>query len=210
MWTLWLLLLAAGGRLERFDLSIIHAVQGRENAAMTAAAERFTAIGSSKVVIPLVLGTAVLLFFLLKHRRELALLTGGMLGSTLLNELLKRIYHRARPDIHRIVAETGYSYPSGHAMASLTFYGLLVYLLWRHLSSRGWRLVLLAFSFCMIACIGLSRIYLGVHYPSDVLGGYWASGCWMAFCILLYRRYERGRLGGGRRKAKSIIFTSGS
>jgi undecaprenyl-diphosphatase len=180
-------------RLRSFDEAIIHAIQSRENDTLTAAAKLFTKIGSTSVVIPVILITAVILFVVLKHRKELVLLIGGMLGQKLLNDLLKGVYQRARPDIHRIVEETGYSYPSGHSMASFTFYSLLAYLLWRHLPSRGWRAALIVFSVFMILGIGLSRVYLGVHYPSDILGGYWVSGCWVALCIMLFRRFGRTR-----------------
>lgn len=186
-------MLVSREKLMRFDLAVIDFIQGLESPGLTSFAKTVTTIGSSKVVIPLVLGTAAVLFVVLKHRKELLLLIGGMLGSTLLNELLKRLYERARPDIHRIIEETGYSFPSGHSMASFTFYGLLAYLLWRHMPSKRWRGVLIAFSVLMIVCIGTSRVYLGVHYPSDVLGGYWVSACWLAVCVKLFRRLAHVR-----------------
>ncbi|MBB3112532.1 undecaprenyl-diphosphatase [Paenibacillus phyllosphaerae] len=203
MWWIYLILALAGfqglamlvtrEKLMRFDLSLIDAIQGTESDGLTAAAKLFTKIGSSSVVIPLVLVVAVVLYIFLKHRKELFLLIGGMLGSTLLNVVLKGLYERARPDIHRIVEETGYSFPSGHSMAAFTFYGLLTYLLWRHMPSRLWRGVLIGFGVIMIMCIGLSRVYLGVHYPSDLLGGYWVSACWLAVCIKLFRRLAHVR-----------------
>ncbi|QHW32997.1 phosphatase PAP2 family protein [Paenibacillus rhizovicinus] len=199
MWIILLLLAVAGfqglsmlvsrNRLAHFDASIIDAVQGWENDTLTAIAKVLAKVGSSAVIIPALLVLAVVLYIVLKHRKELVLLIGGMLGSTLLNDALKPIYRRARPDIHRIVEEQGYSYPSGQSMAAFTFYFLVTYLLWRHLPNRGWRIALLAFSFMMIVSIGLSRVYLGVHYPSDVLAGYWVSACWVTLCIRLFRQW---------------------
>jgi undecaprenyl-diphosphatase len=199
MWFILLFLAVAGfeglsllvtrDRLRQFDLSIIHKVQSLESPGLTRVGEFLSLVGSPAVMIPLVLGIAVILFLVLGHRKELILFIGGMLGSTLLNHFLKDLYHRARPDIHRIVEEQGFSYPSGHSMAAFTFYGLLTFLLWRHLSSRSGRIALVAISAVIIISIGLSRVYLGVHYPSDVLGGYWVSGCWIALCIKLFRRY---------------------
>ncbi|BBH24508.1 phosphatidylglycerophosphatase B [Paenibacillus baekrokdamisoli] len=203
MWLLVLLVAIAGfeglsilvsrNQLKQFDASIIDVVQGWESPTLTKAAKLLSAVGSSSVTIPLIIVVAVVLFIVLKHRKELILLIGGMLGSTLLNELLKRLYHRARPDIHRIIEQEGFSFPSGHSMAAFTFYGLMTFLLWRHLPSQRWRIALLVFSGCMILSIGLSRIYLGVHYPSDVIGGYWISACWIAVCIRLFRRSARVR-----------------
>ncbi|QHT63039.1 phosphatase PAP2 family protein [Paenibacillus lycopersici] len=207
MWLIAFLLLAAGfealsllvsgDKLERFDASVIDAVQRQENGTLTAIAKALGKIGSSSVIIPAVLVIAVILFLVLKHRKELVLLLGGMLGSTLLNNALKPIYRRDRPDIHRIVEEHGYGYPSGHSMAAFSFYFLVAYLLWRHLPNRGWRAALIAFSAAMTASIGVSRIYLGVHYPTDVLAGYWLSACWIMLCIRLFRLWVRT---GKRRK----------
>lgn len=203
MWFLFFILAIAGfqglamlvqhDQLERFDSSIISTVQGWENDTLTSIAKFLTMIGSSKILIPALIVLAVILFVLLKHRKELVLLLGGMLGSTLLNHLLKDIYKRARPDIHRIAEEVGYSFPSGHSMAAFTFYFLITYLLWRHIHLRRWRIVLLLFSAFMIIAIGLSRVYLGVHYPSDVLAGYWVSACWVALCIRLFRTFAKTR-----------------
>ncbi|WP_308636323.1 phosphatase PAP2 family protein [Paenibacillus silvisoli] len=184
-------MLVSRNKLTQFDESIISAIQGQENDTLTAIAKFFSKIGSSSIFIPAVLVIAVILFVVLKHRKELVLLLGGLLGSTLLNSLIKSIYKRARPDIHRIVEQTGFSYPSGHSMASFTFYFLITYLLWRHVPRRRWRIALLIFSAAMIVCIGLSRIYLGVHYPSDILAGYWVSALWVALCIRLFRSWAR-------------------
>jgi undecaprenyl-diphosphatase len=197
MWLVILLLAISGfqglsilisrNQLKHFDESIIQVIQGWENPVLTKIAELISRIGSSSVTIPLIIVVAIVLFVLLKHRKELILLIGGMLGSTLLNELLKRLYHRARPDIHRIVQEQGFSFPSGHSMAAFTLYAILTFILWRHIPKRGGRIALIVFGLSMILCIGLSRIYLGVHYPSDVLGGYWVSACWVTICIRLFR-----------------------
>ncbi|AZN43978.1 phosphatase PAP2 family protein [Paenibacillus albus] len=178
-------------QLKQFDTSIISTVQGWENDTLTKIAKFLTLIGSSVVLIPALLVLAAILFIYLKHRKELVLLLGGMLGSTLLNHVIKVIYKRARPDIHRLAEQAGYSYPSGHSMAAFTFYFLITYLLWRHIHLRRWRIALLLFSACMIICIGLARVYLGVHYPSDVLAGYWVSACWVALCLRLFRGSSR-------------------
>ncbi|GGD81314.1 phosphatase PAP2 family protein [Paenibacillus nasutitermitis] len=201
MWVLLLLLALAGfgglsllvqrDSIREFDLSIIHTVQGWENDYFTRIAKTLSFIGSSSVTIPLALSIAVVLAIVLKHRREIILFVGTLLGSWLLNATLKSLYQRARPDIHRIVTEAGFSFPSGHSMSAFSLYGILTYLLWRHLPSRGWRIALILFSLCMVLGIGLSRIYLGVHYPSDVIGGYWVSACWVTLCIRLFMIWQK-------------------
>ncbi|MBW7456978.1 phosphatase PAP2 family protein [Paenibacillus sepulcri] len=207
MWVLLLLLALAGfgglsllvqrDSLKQFDLSIIHAVQGWENDWLTRIANGLSYFGSSKIAVPFSLVIAVLLAVAFKHRREIVLFIAALLGSWMLNETLKALYQRARPDIHRIATEGGFSFPSGHSMSAFTLYGILTFLLWRHLPTKRWRIALIAFSLFMILCIGLSRIYLGVHYPSDVLGGYWVSACWITLCIRLFLIWQR-RTAAGR------------
>ena len=106
-------------------------------------------------------------------------------GSALLNTLFKQIFARPRPDILPVVSATGYSFPSGHAMIALCFYGMVAYLISRHLPGFVGRIVLFVLTGVFVMLIGISRIYLGVHYPSDVLAGYAAGAMWLAFCISL-------------------------
>jgi undecaprenyl-diphosphatase len=121
-------------------------------------------------------------------------------GSVGWNQLLKVLFHRARPDVHRLIAETGFSFPSGHTMSACALYGAIVFLFWRHGATRFRRGLLLAFGALMIAGIGFSRIYLGVHYPSDVLGAMMAGGLWLTGAIWLYQwGMERRRQSGFNR-----------
>jgi undecaprenyl-diphosphatase len=107
-----------------------------------------------------------------------------------LNGTLKVLFHRARPTLHRIVNANGFSFPSGHSMTAFSLYGIIAFLLWRHIPTSLGRGLLICFSSVMIVTIGVSRIYLGVHYPSDVIGGFLVSGCWLAVSIWFYQRYQ--------------------
>ncbi len=103
-----------------------------------------------------------------------------MVGEVTLEYVTKVIVHRARPDLFRLASATGYSFPSGHALASTTFYGFLAFfVLWPMFRRLGFRLLLLALGIALPLAIGLSRIYLGVHYPSDVLGGWLGGTIWL-------------------------------
>jgi undecaprenyl-diphosphatase len=126
----------------------------------------------------------------MRHRKELILFAAVMAGSPILNYLLKVFFQRARPDLNRLIEIGGYSFPSGHAMNAFTFYGILTFLLWRHIPVRRGRTVLLLFSTILILAIGISRIYLGVHYPSDIIGGYLAGSFWLAVSIWVFQRYK--------------------
>jgi undecaprenyl-diphosphatase len=175
--------------VKSFDQSIISVVQGMESPGLTSFMKFFTFIGTGLPIVLITLLIVLLLYFVLGHRRELLLLISVVIVSALLNVILKLLFHRERPTLHRLVEQTGLSFPSGHAMAAFTLYAILVFLLWRHTSSYMGKIILVIAGSIMIALIGISRIYLGVHYPSDVIGGYFASGCLVFMAIWFYQRY---------------------
>jgi undecaprenyl-diphosphatase len=186
-----LALLIGRNLISSFDLSVISTVQGWENPLLTIIMERFTWLGSTLVVAILVIGIMIFLAAVLGHRKELLLFLAIIGGAPLLNLVLKSVFRRARPDIHRLAVEATYSFPSGHSMAAFALYGGLVYLLWRHVGSKAGRSLLIATGSIIVLCIGVSRIYLGVHYPSDVIGGYLASGMWLGLSIGIYQGYVK-------------------
>lgn len=110
--------------------------------------------------------------------------------ASLLNFLFKTVFRRARPDVLRLVQASGYSFPSGHSMISAAFYGLLIYLCVVFIKPP-WSRIVSAVLALLILAIGVSRIYLGVHYASDVVGGFLAGISWLAMFILFLRRYVR-------------------
>lgn len=180
-------------RTAAFDNSIINAVQSLESPRLTSLAKGLSLVGSSRLAIGISLVTMALLFFVLKHRMELVLFLWVAIGSHLLNTMMKLWFHRERPNIHRLIEEAGYSFPSGHSMAAFSMYGAIAYLLWRHLRKRSGRVLLIIFTIFMTGGIGWSRIYLGVHYPSDVIGGYAASGAWLMLSIACFEAYRNRR-----------------
>ncbi len=98
----------------------------------------------------------------------------------ILNQLIKEIVQRPRPVGFRLISETGYSFPSGHSMVAMAFYGLLVWMIW-HYEEDKFVKYLCSIGFCLcIAAVGLSRVYLGVHYASDVIAGFCVSLAWLA------------------------------
>ena len=109
-----------------------------------------------------------------------AFCAANLIGSTLLNQALKFAIQRPRPDVSlRLVDIGGFSFPSGHSMAAMAFFGLLVWLVWHGVRSRAARIGLVAALCAMICAVGFSRVYLGVHYASDVLAGFCASLVWL-------------------------------
>jgi undecaprenyl-diphosphatase len=186
-------LLVGEHKLAQFDDSIIAFFRGWESTSMTSVMKFFTLIGSGTVVPILSVVVMVFLYKVLHHRAELILFLGVVAGEAILNVVLKTLFHRARPELHRLAEATGYSFPSGHSMTAFAFYGIVAFLLWRHLRTSFGRTLLIIFSIVMTLLIGISRIYLGVHYPSDVLGGYLASGFWLTVSIWVFQRYKEKR-----------------
>ena len=117
----------------------------------------------------------VMLFLLIKNKKIGLSIISNIVIITVLNQLLKRILQRPRPTEFRIVEETGYSFPSGHSMVSMAFYGYLIYLIYRYIKNKYVKWTLITILSILICLIGISRIYLGVHYTSDVLGGFLLS-----------------------------------
>jgi len=122
----------------------------------------------------------------------------GMAGLS--NTALKRVINRARPDALHLVSVQTLSYPSGHAMSAIAFYGFMIYLCFTLISEKWLKYSLVLFFGFLILAIGISRIYLGVHYPSDIAGGYIAGFIWVVFCIAvfnivdLFRRKEERKV----------------
>lgn len=196
-------LLISDHKIIHFDSTVISAVQGLESPTLTSVMKFFTFIGSTKMVIILSLLIMLFLYKVLHHRLELILFTVVILGAAALNFLLKHLFHRMRPNLHRLIDISGFSFPSGHAMSAFALYGIVAFLLWRHIPTKWGRSLLIFISSFMILMIGISRIYLGVHYPSDIIGGYFASGFWLAISIWFFQFYiekrynKKYKLGGG-------------
>ena len=108
---------------------------------------------------------------------------------TVLNQLLKRILQRPRPTEYRIIQETGYSFPSGHSMISMAFYGYLIYLIYRYVKNKYIKWISISLLSILICLIGISRIYLGVHYTSDVLGGFLISISYLVIYISAVNKF---------------------
>ena len=114
---------------------------------------------------------------------------------TILNQLLKRILQRPRPTEYRIIEETGYSFPSGHSMVSMAFYGYLIYLIYKYVKNKYIKWISIALLSILIGTIGISRTYLGVHYTSDVLGGFLISVSYLIIYVSAINKFLIGKDG---------------
>lgn len=137
------------------------------------------------------LAVATVVCIVLFRRRQLAaaaLLPLVLGGGELLNLILKVAFHRARPE-HGVVHLDTYSYPSGHVMVATATYGAFAWLLWSRMNSRRGRVFAVLSMLVIVLLISLSRVYLGVHYLSDVLGAIAAGATWLALSLALYAAY---------------------
>ena len=120
--------------------------------------------------IPILIILSLLMIKLPKKERYILGIDIATIVGT--NQIIKYIVQRARPDHIKLIKQGGYSFPSGHAMISIALYGFLIYYIYHHVNNKYWKVFLITILVLLIIGIGCSRIYIGVHYPSDVLAGY--------------------------------------
>ncbi|MFI8379670.1 phosphatase PAP2 family protein [Leeuwenhoekiella sp. NPDC079379] len=134
--------------------------------------------------------TAIISYFFFKRWKYVLQTTAVLILASISNVILKRFIDRARPGIEHLVSVETLSYPSGHAMSAMAFYGFLIYLVFRFRFNKFLKTGLILLLAVLILSIGISRIYLGVHFPSDIAGGYIAGFIWVVFCILIFNIIE--------------------
>lgn len=173
------------GRTRRFDEGVLLWMNRRATPALDVAAMEVTALGSGLVVstVALVAGT---LLWQMGRRAYTALLAAGVGGAWVIYPVLKHVFDRPRPQVveWRAHHATSWSYPSGHATMAMVLLVLLAYIVHR-LSGRRWTgVAAMLLAGIAVALVGLSRLYLGVHYPSDVIAGFGVGFAWAVFCAL--------------------------
>ena len=138
---------------------------------VTPIAKNITHLGGAIFLITL----SLILLLIIKNKKIGILIWLNLGISVLLNQALKFIIQRPRPTEFRIINENGYSFPSGHSMVSAAFYGFLIYLIYKNVKNKYLKWSLITLLSLVILTIGISRIYLGVHYTSDVIAGFLIS-----------------------------------
>ena len=140
--------------------------------AITGTAIAVTTLANKYVII----GLCLLLLIIPRTRMTFGIpLSVGALVTMLVNSLVKHLVQRPRPDVMHLVTEHGFSFPSGHSITSMFFYGMAIWLVWRYVKSKTVRWILTVLLAIPMLLVGPTRVYLGVHYPTDVLGG-WCLG----------------------------------
>jgi undecaprenyl-diphosphatase len=166
-----------------WDVPLLIAIHLTARAQLDVLATTLTKLGSFWTALPVV--SAIALVLLLRRRwRSLTYLLTTTLGSTIINRTVKEIMHRVRPQLWESLSpEFDYAFPSGHAMTSMTLVAALVILTW----GSPWCWLVLIFGSLFVVVIGWTRLYLGVHFPSDILAGWMVSVAWAIGVSLLIK-----------------------
>lgn len=151
-----------------FDVAGYELVTSHMSDAMTLFAKFITKMANPVILVLI----SFSLFFAIKNKRIRWSIIINVVVAALLNFIIKNIIQRPRPIGHRLINEKGYSFPSGHSMVSMAFYGYLIYIINKNVDNKAIRITATILLTALIVLIGLSRIYLGVHYTSDVCGGF--------------------------------------
>ncbi|MEO8112011.1 MAG: phosphatase PAP2 family protein, partial [Ginsengibacter sp.] len=179
------------GNTHDFDANVFNFIAGHISDIHTNIMQFFTFLGTHIFLIPANLLLTAWFLFIRKRRWNSIKIPAVALSSLLLMLVLKLIFHRERPLTPLMAQAKGYSFPSGHALMSVTFYGLLILIVWQS-SKPVWLKWLLSVSlFFLIIIIGISRVYLRVHYASDVLAGFCIGLMWLLLSLWILDKIEK-------------------
>ena len=190
--------LVGSGAATSLDLAISTAVQEAEGALLAASMRAVSAVGSSPLSLPVLVGGPVLLW---RVGRRLAsrFAAVGALGALVGGAALKQLWLRPRPsdDLVEVMGgePEGYSFPSGHTLLYVSFFGFLLYWSYAFLRPGRLRTILMWTLAALVGLIGVSRVYLGHHWASDVLASYALGFAWL---LILIQLYARARLGSSK------------
>jgi undecaprenyl-diphosphatase len=178
-------------RARAFDLAVRMRVHEHASLGVTKAMIAISFLGGNGLTLAAIVALVVFLRF--RWRRATLWLVVTILGALVLDLTLKYAFHRTRPVPFFVPLPLTPSFPSGHALFSFCFYGVLAGLLAGRIRSRVARILIWTLAALLVGAIGLSRIYLGVHYPSDVIAGFLAATLWVSTLISLDRMRVRRR-----------------
>ena len=153
---------------------------------LTKVVKLVTLFGESKIILVLVVLIAGI-FYITKHRADAYMMCLNLVNIVILNKGIKYLVQRPRP-ANMMIFEDGYSFPSGHSMLSIGVYGFLMYLIYKSKLDKKYKITSMILLSIIIVLTGLSRMYLGVHYPSDVIGGFLITGAYLIVFISIINK----------------------
>lgn len=182
---------------QKLDSAVFSFIAGHTSPELTPVMRFISFLGKHSFLIPA--NVLLLLIFILKKEKWWAIRVGLVsLTSLGVMSLLKNSFQRLRPDDPLVFGISNYGFPSGHSMMAVAFYGLVAGWIAVYIENKLYRRASIAFLILLVLLIGYSRIYLRVHYVTDVLAGYCVGMIWLTFCLLIVKLYSN------RRRSKSV------
>lgn len=172
--------------IRSLDFFITEPIINERNAATTSFFIFVTRLGSLSFILLITFLFSLYLIFFKKNYTIFSWFLLQIALGGILNKILKFLFQRQRPLIEHLVVQGGYSFPSGHSMGAIICYGAIAFILFQQSKHLLEKLTISIFFTALIFLIGISRIYLGVHYPTDIIGGYSAGAAWVALAAALY------------------------
>lgn len=186
-----------------FDENAFKAITPLINRGLTSFMVAVTFLGKHDLLIPL--NFILIFFFIYRKQKWFATRIAALsLSSVLLMFTLKLFFQRARPDLPVIGDVGGYSFPSGHALMSVVFYGLFIHMIWHEVKTKWFRIVLIVILSILIVLIAFSRVYLRVHYASDVIAGIAVGFIWLVLSLNIIQRIEKRYVARRTLKAEGL------
>jgi len=171
----------------KFDKKIYNAIISIKSDYMTNIFKVITEFGDATILIII----TIIFLIILKNKKMAITVVLNLSIFPLLNVFLKNIIKRPRPVGYRLIEESGYSFPSGHSMASMAFYGLIIYYVLKNVKNKTVRNIICTSLSILIILIGTSRIYLGVHYATDVIAGFLVSIVYLVIYITIILKLNK-------------------
>ena len=181
-----------------FDDALLFWMHRHQAPWLTALAKGLAFMGSPPVIVSIAVVGALIGVFWRKVRGAAWTLPIAVIGAGLIIQGVKMEFRRPRPTLfHPLLHETGYSFPSGHSLISIVVYGLLGYFVMHLFKAHAARIAVGVLTVLLILLVGLSRIYVGVHFPTDVLAGWTAGFPWLMTCLVIHEDLTRHFAGAG-------------
>ena len=184
-----LIILVETNLIASFDSAVYNLLSSNMSDGLTNIVKSITFFGDVKFIVP-VLILSVIIGAALNEIKSGAIVAIFVIISDLIKTILKIIIHRPRPEVLHLVQEGGFSFPSGHTIAAASLSGILIYLILKSEMNKNLKIVLSSILALMALLVGLSRVYLGVHYASDVLGGFIISSILLLTLISINEKNE--------------------
>lgn len=180
-----MIVLLLTGNVTSLDNSIYNTIISSKSDAMTMFMTIITMMCDTEFIIV----ATLLLVLLIKNKKMGGMIASNVVLCSVINTIIKHIFLRPRPVGIKLIEQGGYSFPSGHSMMAVAFYGLLIYIIWNTKRRNIWKIFTTTLLVILILLVGISRIYVGVHFASDVIAGLSISLSYLIIFIeLLYKR----------------------